>query len=95
MQPTKERREPSLGSIEELDTPSRIPTLTEPATREAPPVGADSDAESEAISGTAPIGEEDIEALADRVLDQLAPALREAVAAALDELLAERGLLRR
>lgn len=95
MQPTKERREPNLGSIEELDTPSRIPTLTEPATREAPPAGVDTDAESETTSGAAPIEKEDIEALADRVLDQIAPALREAVAAALDELLAERSLLRR
>ncbi len=43
----------------------------------------------------APIGDEDIETLADRVLDQLAPVLREAVASAIAELLAERELLSR
>lgn len=38
----------------------------------------------------AAIRPEDIEALSDRVLDQIAPALREAVAAAVTELLAKR-----
>lgn len=53
----------------------------------------DSEPEPAAERNTAPemetgIRPEDIEALSDRVLDQIAPALREAVAAAVTELLA-------
>lgn len=56
---------------------------------ERPAVRETAEAET-ATPQAPPVSEEEIEALADRVLDQLAPVLREAVTAALQDLLARR-----
>lgn len=61
-------------------------------TREDPPAPAAVSEDDTASTESAPatVSPEDIEALSDRVLDQIAPALREAVTAAVTELLAGR-----
>ncbi len=59
-------------------------------TREDPPAPAVREDEPDVPVSSPDIGPEDIEALSDRVLDQIAPALREAVTAAVTELLAGR-----
>ena len=75
------------GTIPRLDDYDFIDEL---AGEQAPvPEERDADAGAGESSNDVPdISAEDIEALADRVLDQIAPALREAVAAAVSELLA-------
>lgn len=90
--PTVRGREAELPEAEReipAGDPHAEPAL-EPPGLEAAPVR---DAAPE--PAPAPIPEEEIEALADRVLDQIAPALREAVSAAVTELLDRHGRIRR
>jgi hypothetical protein len=62
----------------------------EELTREDEPAPAAREEHSGSPESAPAISPEDIEALSDRVLDQIAPALREAVTAAVTELLAGR-----
>ena len=59
-------------------------------TREDPPAPAAREDDTAAPQSAPAISPEDIEALSDRVLDRIAPALREAVTAAVTELLVGR-----
>jgi|GEM_PF-1985730 len=65
----------------EQPEPAETPAGSEAGAEAAP--GRDAEPEM-------PVSHDDIEALADRVLDQLAPVLREAVTAALQDMLARR-----
>lgn len=82
--------------IEELtqahtEPPPPSPRAAEPEPEPLPAPEPETPAEPEsAASEPEAFTPEDVEALADRVLDQLAPALREAVATAVQELLARR-----